>query len=174
MPNKDYFIVDHLSTAELSRIFGKIEINAETQCWLWMGNKPSGYGHVKLRGETVKVHRLMYAWLVGPLPRGLKIRQVDHLCKIKHCCNPVHLEKVTPRINTLRSNAIQAVNFRKTECGRGHSLSGGSLRIDPRGYRQCRTCDKIRRGQQYGDAQRIYAREWWRRKTGYYEKRAAS
>ena len=54
------------------------------------------------RGKMVLAHRWAYQQFVGPIPPGLHI---DHLCSIRHCMYPPHLEAVTPRENTLRSIA---------------------------------------------------------------------
>jgi hypothetical protein len=38
--------------------------------------------------------------IFGPIPDGL---QLDHLCRVRCCVNPNHLEPVTAKENTLRS-----------------------------------------------------------------------
>jgi len=47
----------------------------------------------------VRAHRAMYEREVGPIPEGL---QLDHLCRIKGCIRPDHLEPVTGKINVNR------------------------------------------------------------------------
>lgn len=61
-----------------------------------------------------------------PISDGL---QIDHLCRNTWCVNPTHLESVTPKVNTLRSNAQSAINARKTHCNRGHPLSGSNISV---------------------------------------------
>ena len=77
----------------------------------------------------------------GKVKDGLVI---DHLCRHTSCVNPSHLEAVTPGENTLRGYGPTAMNARKTECVRGHSLSGDNLYVDPDGNRGCRACRRIR------------------------------
>ncbi len=58
-----------------------------------------GYGRCQWRRKTWKTHRLVFTWLVGPIPPEM---QLDHLCRNRRCCNPTHLELVTGTENTRR------------------------------------------------------------------------
>lgn len=75
-------------------------------CWIWLGSDTgNGYGKINL-GEEIGyrvVHRIAYEVFRGPIPAGLLL---DHLCRVRSCLNPYHLEPVTPRENTLRGNAV--------------------------------------------------------------------
>lgn len=51
-----------------------------------------GYGKIHVNGRIQRCHRVMYALVVGDIPAGLTI---DHLCTVRGCCNPGHLELVT-------------------------------------------------------------------------------
>ena len=69
-------------------------------CWLWTAYRlPSGYGQFGLNGKMVYAHRWSYEQVHGPIPKGMHI---DHLCRVKHCVNPDHLEVVTCRENAMR------------------------------------------------------------------------
>ena len=75
------------------------------RCWLWTGALDKyGYGYVSWRQSGKKrhfiAHRLIYEELVGPIPDGLVI---DHLCRVRHCVNPNHLEPVTQDENLRRA-----------------------------------------------------------------------
>jgi hypothetical protein len=48
---------------------------------------------------TPLAHRWSYRYHVGPLIDGLHL---DHLCRVRNCVNPYHLEQVTPEINAAR------------------------------------------------------------------------
>lgn len=107
-------------------------------CWLWTAGKfVSGYGRIKVAGKTWRAHRLAYEVFVGPIPEGLVL---DHLCRVKHCVRPDHLDPVTDRVNILRGDGWAARNARKTFCGRGHLLDEENTYITSRGGRHCRSC----------------------------------
>lgn len=92
-----------------------------------------GYARIWVDGKRRRAHRVAYELLVGPIPDGL---QIDHLCKVRNCVNPEHLEPVTQAENLRRSEAWAGVNSRKTHCPRGHSYS----HTDSTGRRICREC----------------------------------
>ena len=86
-------------------------IDKSTGCWLWTAhiNPKSGYVQFRIGGRAGKMvlaHRWAYQHFVGEIPKGL---QLDHLCRIRHCVNPSHLEPVTASENTIR-----AIQFKKS------------------------------------------------------------
>lgn len=63
-------------------------------CWLWKGHlNNNGYGRFYTEPGSCYAHRWAYTRWVGPIPEGF---QIDHLCRVRHCVNPSHLEAVTP------------------------------------------------------------------------------
>ncbi len=69
-------------------------------CWSWTGAlNDSGYGVIWDGTRLVYAHRLAYELVRGPVPDGM---QVDHLCLIRSCVNPGHLEVVTADQNNYR------------------------------------------------------------------------
>jgi hypothetical protein len=110
-----------------------------TGCWLWNGAiRDDGYAYTNRCGVKKSVHRLAYELEYGPIPDGL---QIDHLCRVRCCCNPAHLEAVTHKTNMERvpRNHFGSANRSKTHCLRGHELTGDNLRVY-RGVRSCRRC----------------------------------
>ena len=86
--------------------------------WLWGGTTiNSGYGMINRDGKKWLAHRVAYELEKGPIPSGLVI---DHLCRVRLCVNPAHLEAVP-----------QSVNVRR-------GMQGGSTRVD--GLFICRNC----------------------------------
>lgn len=81
----------------------------ERGCWRWQGQKNRfGYGqlNVEVGGKRMclRTHRVSYEAYVGPIPDGLEI---DHLCRVRDCANPEHLEPVTRSENVRRSYAAR-------------------------------------------------------------------
>lgn len=114
-------------------------------CWLWIGRRDrKGYG----RHTNEVAHRATWKALVGPIPDGF---QLDHLCSNPPCCNPAHLEPVTPEENGRRQRRLRGPehkNSQKTHCPLGHPYDGANTYVDRRGFRNCRQChrDRGRRG----------------------------
>lgn len=109
-------------------------------CWLWTGAL-NGYGYGRIRSQYVlyRIHRVAYEATVGPIPHG---QPLDHLCRVRHCANPAHLEPVTEQENVLRGIGPTAQNARKTHCKYGHEFTPENTYRTPDGKRRCRTCDR--------------------------------
>lgn len=118
-----------VSASDINRFLVKVAINSETGCWEWVGGRATaGYGRLwmgtRKEGRQELAHRFSYEIWVAPIPEGL---HMDHLCRVRHCVNPEHLEVVTCRENVLRGNAPAASQARQTHCFNGHPLSGDNL-----------------------------------------------
>lgn len=76
-------------------------VDAATGCWLWNGYvAASGYpGMMRSFGRSVSAHVAFYERAHGRVPKGMAL---DHLCRVRRCVNPAHLEAVTPLVNTRR------------------------------------------------------------------------
>jgi hypothetical protein len=108
-------------------------------CWFWMGGlSAGGYGQITFSNPktTKKAHRVAWELHRGPVPAGLEL---DHLCRMRSCVTPDHLEPVTRRENTLRGEGVTSQNAHKTHCVNGHPLSGRNLLVKS-GWRTCRAC----------------------------------
>lgn len=129
----------------IQRFLEKVAVNPETGCWEWTGGiRPNGYGQFsagRKEDGTASAHRVSYELFVGPIPPRLEL---DHLCRVRHCVNPKHLEPVTARENTRRSMSPHGINARKTHCKNNHLFDDGNTRIRPNGARVCRRCERER------------------------------
>ena len=82
----------------LERFFNKV--NKTDTCWLWTSAKNiDGYGIFRINGKNILSHRLSYELYIGKIPEGL---QIDHLCRVRDCVNPDHLDPVTQAENIRR------------------------------------------------------------------------
>jgi hypothetical protein len=87
------------ATAE--RFWSKVAEAAADECWLWTGQTNGhGYGQFWDGRRTVPAHRWSYESLRVEIPWGL---QIDHLCSVRGCVNPYHLEPVTWGVNSRRA-----------------------------------------------------------------------
>ena len=132
----------------IDRVMESVVIDSDTGCWGWTKRlERNGYARMSVGHKVDGVHRITYKERHGhdSIPDGWHI---DHLCRNRACCNPDHLEAVLPRENVMRSPFTQAsINSNKTECHRGHPLSGDNLHTDARGRRTCRACSRIKTAQ---------------------------
>lgn len=115
------------------------------ECWYWTGSmSPQGYGAYRhyIDRRPIPAHRaalLVLYWeetrKVLELPKGHSLT-VDHLCRVKRCVRPSHLEWVTQQENMLRvPGRGDAVT-----CAKGHEWNAANTRIQPGGGRRCRAC----------------------------------
>ena len=125
------------------RFWARVDKSGE--CWLWTAYRRSdGYGQFRIGVRVVRAHRYAYELLVGPIPEGLIL---DHLCRVRNCVNPAHLEPVTQGENVRRGLAggpAAGLRMRaKTHCLQGHPYDEENTRWY-KGWRYCRTCQHLR------------------------------
>jgi hypothetical protein len=68
-------------------------------CWPWLGPHRGQYGCYPIVNMLLPAHRAMLLYLGVDVPPELV---PDHLCEIKRCVSPNHLEVVTRSQNTTR------------------------------------------------------------------------
>lgn len=128
---------------EQNYIHDRIRIDSNG-CWIWLLSVGShGYGNAFIHGTSRVAHRVSYAAFVGEL---LPKMVIDHLCKVRRCVNPEHLEQVTQRTNIYRTDNAGILvaaknNAKKTHCPSGHKYTDKSVYMY-RGSRICRPCHK--------------------------------
>lgn len=100
----------------LERFWAKVDLRTiytpdlTDECWIWTGALSSeGYGNFHLgklehRNVTIRAHR--FSWFTRypePLHETLFLDHVEPVCRGRYCVNPMHLEPITNRENTLRA-----------------------------------------------------------------------
>jgi hypothetical protein len=79
----------------------------KTRCWIWQRTIASnGYAVFMENYKMIYAHRRYYEEYNGVIPEGY---QVDHLCRVRCCVNPAHLEATTGAENTYRAAITKVV-----------------------------------------------------------------
>jgi len=121
--------------------------NGRNGCWVWTGSGQGGNGYGGFRVSQEKVayaHRFSYEMARGSVPLGLEL---DHLCRVRRCVNPDHLEPVTRLENIRRSPLVGLIQRTRTQCPKGHLYSDENTYFNPRKgrgvNRVCRACSRM-------------------------------
>jgi hypothetical protein len=104
--------------------FVRRDMGFETECWVWQRSiNNGGYGMTFHEGRDMPAHKAFYLRHVGPIPEGL---QLDHLCRVRACVNPEHLEVVTNALNCQRGD-MAVLDWPRVREIRASSLSRNEL-----------------------------------------------
>lgn len=136
------------------RLWEKISPEPNSGCWLWIGTTHrKGYGQIRIgtrkKNKIYMAHRVSYEIHKRTIPDGL---QLDHLCRVRCCINPDHLEPVTNRENC-RRGLTGKYQRAKTHCAKGHPYSPENT-YWWRGFRHCRECKRADRRRYYRERER--------------------
>lgn len=122
------------------RFWAKVDKSGPNGCWLWTGALSNGYGVIRIKKDGKWRNEQAHRVLLDPIPDGL---EPDHLCRVRHCVNPNHIELVTHQINSIRGFAI------RTHCPQGHEYTPENTRICHDTHRNCRQCANRYRPERY-------------------------
>lgn len=133
----------------LARLAANTQVDETTGCHLWTGRmSEDGYGKFRVyadaKSSQTGAHRAAWLATKGDIPEGLV---VDHLCRVRNCVNPDHMELVTNDENLARGVGLSGGERVPLEarvgCGR-HGKSDGYWRVNRQGYDvwACRPCQR--------------------------------
>lgn len=109
----------------------------DTPCWITnCRTTKRGYAMIDQGDRSHRVHRVTYEASRGPVPQGLEL---DHLCRVRACCNPQHLEAVTHQENMRRAFEATGTGTYATHCLAGHEFTPATT-LPNHGGRSCRVC----------------------------------
>lgn len=131
-----------MSARRLKFFLSHHRVDPDTGCWIWTGSpNRTGYGQFSIMENGKRLgtvaHRVVFEHFKHKIPDGLVL---DHLCRVRMCVNPDHLEPVTNRENILRGVGESIARHFAVECLAGHPLEGDNLYVKPSGRRSCRKC----------------------------------
>lgn len=126
------------------------QVNTD-DCHLYAGRINHGgyaigrfYDPVTKGKKSYRIHRLVYESVYGSIPKGLVL---DHLCRVRYCINPEHLEAVTRAENNRRGFGISSMHSKKTHCIHGHEFTVENTYMETymtygitKKTRRCRIC----------------------------------
>ena len=126
---------------------------AAGDCWMWTASTNSGYGQFGMWKEgrvVLRAHRVAFKAAGGVMVPGMTL---DHLCRNRACCNPMHLEQVSRAENVMRGIGPAAMNARKTHCKNGHPFNDENtshiVAASGNPGRDCRVCHRDRERARY-------------------------
>lgn len=133
----------------LDRFICKINKNSGTfgydgkypsECWIWTANtNEDGYGLLWMPEGNIGAHVFSYKLYHGDIPLGMT---VNHICYVRNCVNPTHLNLLSVCNNILDGQGPAAINARKQHCKHGHALTIDNTYKQPNG-RGCLICRRI-------------------------------
>lgn len=105
-------------------------------CWIWRGRPgPIGYVDIKRWGRRWLAHRFAWTYTNGPIPEGMT---VDHICFVRNCVNPDHLQLLSHEDNVRRQQRW----LNRTHCMSGEHewVEENIYRSPGNGRSRCRKC----------------------------------
>lgn len=114
-------------------------------CHIWrLTPADNGYAYIGLRTHhKMLAHRAAYELKFGPIPDG---HVIDHLCRVRACVNPDHLEPVSNAENLRRGRGFRLRNGMDHACIHGHAYTDENTYINPNDDTdiRCRECSRVR------------------------------
>ena len=132
-----------MNLVDAERVLERSIPEPNSGCWVWLGSLTAGgYGTLRYSESQKKTtaHRVSYAAFKCDIPDELDL---DHLCRVRCCVNPDHLEPVTRQVNLERGVGNTGATQRaRTHCPQGHEYTPENTRVNRKGQRSCKACTK--------------------------------
>lgn len=152
MPRHDAAPLPALTEKDQQRFWAKVSLPNSNGCMTWTATKnESGYGVISVGGRggrLCRAHRIAYALAYGEPDPALTL---DHQCRNRACCNPIHLDAVQHAENVRRGiRGVQLADENRarwaavSHCKRGHRFDDANTIREAGGRRRCRTCHYMR------------------------------
>jgi hypothetical protein len=128
-----------VSQQRIAQFWARVDKRGD--CWIFdTVSRAEGYGSFSLKSKQIGAHRFAYIITHGSIPKGAHI---DHLCRVRACVNPDHLQAVSQKLNMARGQGASAQNALKARCKRGHVFDEANTLLTGEGlYRRCRACKR--------------------------------
>lgn len=126
----------------IARFMRRVEVSADG-CWRWTGPLDTKFGYARTSIACVRMgaHEAAFVLFVGQVPAGLEL---DHLCRVRHCVNPLHLEAVTREENMRRMrHPWPHEPSALVRCVNGHEYTDDNTYVRTDGHKYCRTCARV-------------------------------
>ena len=136
-----------LTRPAIERFLDKCIPEPNSGCWLWTGAicPQTGYGNFWKDKHPISAHEAAYELFNETVvPDGLEL---DHLCRVRSCVNPAHLDPVTHSENMRRGinpvgRAVLAARAAAiTHCPQGHEYTVENTYMYRGIHRCCRACN---------------------------------
>lgn len=77
-------------------------------CFVCTSHKPNADGYIRRwlpeasgKARAQMLHRFVWESVSGPIPEG---HEVDHMCRVRACCNPAHLQCLPGKVHAIKGN----------------------------------------------------------------------
>jgi hypothetical protein len=130
------------------RFWSKVKVLGPDDCHEWQAcTGKKGYGRFAIDGKLVYAHRYILELHLG---RNLRwddeVKEMAcHTCDNPACVNIRHLflgDNSSNQQDSVNKGRWSNGNAKKSKCKRNHEFTSENTRINPRGQRVCRECDR--------------------------------